>query len=160
MWKCSMFLRPIVLLAAIVSAAVAPASAQSATIAGIKAQLFYEETGEFSQDITDGKVTLWNTIIGEGGAGGPSSQTLVTVEVRRNGVDASDVKLDLRAAYGRKTLARQIYAVALYDEKTVFYAPLLLQNTGCREITLTARLTGKNADPAVKTAVIPFDCGE
>ena len=61
-----------------VSAAVAQETAPP-VIAAIRAQLYYEETGAFSDDILDrGELALWNTVIGEGDARHASNSTLVT----------------------------------------------------------------------------------
>src|SRR5919202_6847730 len=51
-------------------------------ITGIKAMLFFEQKGTFSDDILSRpNIALWNTVIGEGDAGIPSNSTLVLVEV-------------------------------------------------------------------------------
>ena len=51
-------------------------------ISDLRAQLFFSERGTFSDDLLKRKdLSLWNTIIGAGDAGGPSSATLLIVEV-------------------------------------------------------------------------------
>ena len=51
-------------------------------ITGLSAQLFFQDRAEFSADVlSQPNLYLWNTPGGEGQAGGPSSATLVTVEV-------------------------------------------------------------------------------
>lgn len=51
------------------------------SVAGIKAQLWYEHTGRLSDDILTGDFMLWNTLIGEGGAEEPASDVLISVKV-------------------------------------------------------------------------------
>jgi hypothetical protein len=131
-------------------------------IGAIRAQLFYEETGKFSKDIlSDKDLSLWNTIIGEGGAGGASNFTLVTVEVQGKDVPVGAVKIQVVARDStRKIIALNTAVVTLYDAKTSFNAPLFLYNTGCDEIEISASLLGKGISKnAVKTK-IPFACGE
>jgi hypothetical protein len=57
--------------------------AVSPTITAIRAQLYYERTASFSENIVaPSRIALWNVIVGEGDAEHPSNSTLVTVEVR------------------------------------------------------------------------------
>jgi hypothetical protein len=64
------------------STASSKSQAPSFKITAIKAMLFFEQTATFSKDVlADPNFVFWNTIIGEGDAGGPSSSTLVLVEV-------------------------------------------------------------------------------
>lgn len=50
-------------------------------IGKISARLWYEGTGRLSDDVLTDGFTLWNTIIGEGGAEEPASDVLVAVKV-------------------------------------------------------------------------------
>lgn len=132
------------------------------SITAIHAQLYYEETGAFSGDILGRPdFTLWNTVIGEGDAEYASNATLVTVEIGGKNVDVGAVNVEIRAldAKGR-VLAKSVGQVALYDDKTKFYAPLFLQDTGCKPITISARLTGKGIKAKPVSRTIPFACGE
>lgn len=131
-------------------------------ISAIRAQLYYEETGAFSADIlARPDFALWNTIIGGGDAEHASNSTLVTVEVSGKNIDVGAVNVEIKAldAKGR-VLAKSLGSVALYDAKTKFYAPLFLQDTGCKAITISARLTGKGMKAKSVTKKIPFACGE
>ena len=144
-----------------VSAAVAQETAPPA-ISAIRAQLYYEETGAFSDDILErGELALWNTVIGEGDARHASNSTLVTVEVSGKNVAVGAVDVEIRAldAKGR-VLAKSSSSVALYDDRTKLYAPLFLQDTGCAAITISARLKGKGIKTKSVTRTIPFACGE
>ncbi len=137
------------LLAAAISLAtvlsVQAAGPAAPKISAIRAQLYYEETGQFSKDIlSDKDLSLWNTIIGEGGSGGASNFTLVTVEVQGKDVPVGAVKIQVVARDSkRKIIAMNTAEVTLYDAKTSFNAPLFLYNTGCDEIEISASLLGK-----------------
>lgn len=131
-------------------------------ITAVRAQLYYEEQGKFSDDLlTQKDLALWNTIIGEGSSGGASSSTFVSVEVSGRGVPVGAVKVQITATDSKKKILQsKSFDLALYDEKTKFYAPLWLYDTGCEPITITAKLIGKGASPAPIVKKIPFACGE
>ncbi len=152
------------LLAAVVAAAAVSTAfaAEAPKIAAIRAQLYFEGSGRFSDDIlASGENTLWNTIIGEGGAGAPSNFTLVTVEVQGKDVAIGAVKVQITArGYKRKIVGQRTIDVSLYDEKTKFFAPLWLYDTGCDEIEISARLIGKGLANRTVKKTIPFKCGE
>jgi hypothetical protein len=150
-------------LAAVAVAAASTAfAAEAPKIAAIRAQLYFERTGTFSDDVlASGERTLFNTIIGEGGAGAPSNFTLVTVEVAGKDLPIDTVKVQITArGYKRKIVGQRTVRVAIYDEATKFHAPLFLHDTGCDEIEITARLIVKGAVKETKKKVIPFLCGE
>lgn len=154
-----------VLLSFVVAAVVAASSAFAAEapkITAIRAQLYFEGSGKLSDDVlASGENTLWNTIIGEGGAGAPSNFTLVTVEVTGKDVPQGAVKVQITArGYKRKIVGQRTMEVSIYDEATKFLAPLFLYDTGCDEIEVTARLIGKGVAKTVLKKVIPFKCGE
>ncbi|MEQ1781187.1 MAG: hypothetical protein ABMA14_07500 [Hyphomonadaceae bacterium] len=152
-------------LVVLVSCGVAPAFAQQVVppaITAIHAQLYFEETGAFSDDIlARGDLALWNTVIGEGDARHASNSTLVTVEVSGKNVAVGAVDVEIRAldAKGR-VLSKSSSSVALYDDRTKFYAPLFLQDTGCEAVTISTRLKGKGIKSKSITRTIPFACGE
>jgi len=133
-----------------------------AKISAIRAQLFYDSTGTFSSDILSRKeLALWNTIIGEGSAEAPSTSTFITVEVNGRNLPVGSVKLEITATGRRnRVFQKKIIGVELYDQRTKFYAPLWLYDTGCEEIKISARLIGKSASPNVVRKTIPFACGE
>ena len=131
-------------------------------IAAIHARLYYEHSGELSDDILARKeLALWNTGIGEGDSGGASTSTLVSVEVRGKDVPVSALKVEIVArGLKRKVLSQQTVYVSLYDKKTKFFAPLWLYDTGCEAVEVSARLIGKGASKTVVKKTIPFACGE
>lgn len=131
-------------------------------ISAIRAQLFYEATGTFSEDLLTMKdLALWNTIIGEGSSGGASTSTLVTVEIRGKNLDVGSTKVEITATGDKNRLIlKKLVDVAIYDERDRFYAPFWLYETGCEEIKISARLIGKTAPKTIVRKTIPFACGE
>lgn len=153
-----------ILAAVVVAAASTAFAAEPPTIAAIRAQHYFEGTGKFSDDIlASGENTLWNTIIGGGSAGAPSNYTLVTVEVQGKEVPVGKVKVQITArGYKRKIVGQRTIEVSIYDDKTKFFAPLWLNDTGCDEVEISARLIGKGVTVPTTTVkkIIPFKCGE
>lgn len=144
------------------AAAFAQAAKVSPKITAVRAQLFYETTGKFSPDILAAKdFALWNTIIGEGSAEAPSSSTFVTVEIGGRNVPVGSLKIEITATGDKnKVIQKKLIDVEIYDERTKFFAPLWLYDTGCEKIKISARLIGKGAPATVITKTIPFACGE
>jgi hypothetical protein len=134
----------------------------SPKITAIRAQLFYEPTGTFSEDILAKKdFALWNTIIGEGSADAASTSTLVTVEISGRHLPVGGTKVEITPT-GKKNrlIQKKLVSVDIYDERTKFYAPLWLNDTGCEPIKIAARLIGSGAPTGIITKTIPFACGE
>lgn len=131
-------------------------------ITAIRAQLFYDAQGTFSKDIlSDKDFVLWNTVIGEGSAGAPSTSTFVTVEVSGENVPVGSAKIEITAlGKNNRAIQKRLIDVELYDERTKFFAPLWLYNTGCEEIKISARLIGKGLPATAVTKKIAFSCGE
>ncbi len=130
-------------------------------ITAIRAQLFYDLKGTFSNDVLAVKnFAFWNTIIGEGDAESASTSTFITVEIGGTDKNGNLSKVELTATGDKgKVLLKKVVSVDLLG-RTKFYAPFWLYNTGCEKIKLSARLFVKNVPsvPVVKT--IPFACGE
>lgn len=131
-------------------------------ITAIRAQLFYDATGTFSQDILAQKdLALWNTVIGEGSAGAASTSTFVTVEISGRNLPVGATKVEITATGNKSRLIqRKVIGVDIYDERTKFVAPLWLHDTGCEPNKITARLIGASGAGSVMTKTIPFACGE
>jgi hypothetical protein len=132
-------------------------------ITAIKAMLYYEQKGTFSRDmLAKPEMSLWNTIIGEGEAGSPSSSTRVVVEVTgKAGADAPTTarKVELTATASGKALLKRAVDISLLEEAGKFYAAFWLYDTGCDHIKLSARIVGQT-QPSAMTRTIPFECGE
>lgn len=128
-------------------------------ITAMRAKIFYDVTGTFSEDIlVDNKdVVLWNTIGGET----PSTSTFVTVEISGKNLPAGITKIEITATGDkRRLIQKKLMPIELYDQRTTFFAPLWLYDTDCEPITISARLIGKGASAASVTKKIPFRCGE
>ena len=136
-------------------------------LSAIRAKLFYENTGEFSRDIlADPNIALWNTIIGEGGSGGPSNSTLVIVEVSGPAGDYNqNLKVEFTASYRTNgpnrppTVIKRVVPGGIMNDKGKFYSGFWLYDTGCSHVNLTARLLGLPR-PSTMTKTIKFECGE
>lgn len=131
-------------------------------ISAVRAQLFYDASGTFSDDILANKdLSLWNTIIGEGSAGEPSTSTFVSVVISGRNIPLGSLKIEITAT-GRKNrlIQKKLLDVDLYDERAKFFAPFWLYDTGCEEIKISARLIGKGASAVPVVKKIPFACGE
>jgi hypothetical protein len=149
------------------------ASAQkpySFKISQIQAKLFYDYSAAFSQQdvINDKNFALFNTIIGEGSAEGMSETTLVLVEITYGGLDdRNGPQLVFEAkGYKGKILQSKSIFVPFIDKAAGLkkYVPFILYETGCAEITVTAKLykDNKPKSPILSqmTKKIPFVCGE
>jgi hypothetical protein len=131
-------------------------------ITAIKAMLFYDGKGTFSDDIlTQPDLALWNTVIGEGSAGSPSNSTLVLVEVSGQ-YDPDKATLNRKVAF-TATAAKKVMLQRMADiyigKDGKFYAAFWLYDTGCEPIKLSARIVGQS-QPSAMTKTIPFKCGE
>ena len=131
-------------------------------ITAIRAQLFYDATGTLSEDILSQKdLALWNTIIGGGSAGAASTSTFVTVEISGRNLPVGATKVEVTARGDKNRLIQtRVIDVDIYDERTKFFAPFWLYDTGCEPIKVSARLMGVGAPRTVFTKTIPFACGE
>lgn len=131
-------------------------------ITAIKAMLFYDEKGTFSDDLfTQTNLALWNTIIGEGSAGSPSNSTLVLVEVS-GAYDPNSTtpnrKIEFTATESRRVILRRLIEISI-GKNGKFYAPFWLYDTGCGHVKLSARIIGQTQASSM-TKTIPFECGE
>jgi hypothetical protein len=128
----------------------------------IKAMLFLEGTGTFSEDIlTQPNLALWNTIIGEGSAGSPSNSTLVMVEVSGQydpNAAAPNRKVEFTATAANKILLKKLADIRIGKDGR-YYAAFWLYDTGCDPVKLSARIVGQS-QPSAMSKTIPFKCGE
>lgn len=159
--------RPLVLAAVLALAAATAAAARTAPaeppyrVTAVRAQLFYSDRGTFSGDIlANPRRSLWNTVIGEGDAGGPSTSTLVVVEVTGTpGSYEPERSVELTATAEGKVVLRAAQPAAILTQRGKMYAGFWLPDTGCRRIRLSARMRGQTQASEVKRE-IPFECGE
>lgn len=136
-------------------------------ITAIKAMLFFEQRATFSKDVlADPNFVFWNTIIGEGDAGSPSSSTLVLVEVAgKPGSYQPTRKIEFIATYkpngrnSREITVRRASEINSLSENGKFYASFWLYETGCSPVRLSARIVGQ-VQPSFMKKIINFECGE
>ena len=140
-----------------------PRPAPPHKITAIKALLFYSDKGSFSRDVlAKPDFTLWNTIIGEGDAEGPSDAMLVLVEVTGSpspNEPSPRRAVEFTAVASGKILLKRTKEIDLFGEDGKFYAPFWLYETGCHPVKLTARISGQ-AKPSSLSKTVPFACGE
>jgi|SRR5688572_2588843 hypothetical protein len=165
-------LRSVTVAVAAATAAVAllaPAAAAHAEtkqpaygVAAIRAHMVVEESGKIDpRDMTQ-HLMLWNTIIGEGDAEGPSSTTLIQVELAGpTFANLASGSLEVVVTAGGKKLLKQKLAIGtFFSEGTKLVVPFLVYDTGCDELAITATFTTPEKKKVKKTAGVPFACGE
>jgi hypothetical protein len=143
--------------AAFVALASTPALAANPTIQKIEAKLFYSETATLSDNVAEGSgVNLWNTIIGEGDAGGAASDVLVIVTVGAEPGAFVDTPLyiEITGSDGKSVASRKIEGLLIGSNGLVSKA-VLLDDSTCNALTVKAAI-GKSE----KSTAVPFACGE
>lgn len=135
----------------------------TAKITAIQAFLFYDHLGSVSPDLFKKKdLTLWNTIIGEGDAHSASKTTLILVKVEgRDILSTRHAKVGVEVTNSQGVqLLNESRTFDMYDSYRQSYIPVLIPNTGCEAITVSAKLVGKGLDPSSMSQTVPFSCGE
>jgi hypothetical protein len=130
----------------------------------LEAQLYYSDRGTFSRDILqDSTIRLWNAHIGEGTLEGPTTQTLVTVVVRRDTLLYQRGRVHFRATVGSTVIDDRTVRVGIEGADRRSRVVFLLHGTACDPVELRARLLrgGVRGDSLVeeRRARIPFRCG-
>ena len=130
-------------------------------IAGLEAKLFYSNSGRFSANIIGNpKIVLHNAPIGEGTIEGPSENTLLLVRIQGPPKGfLEDLRLRITATAGPDTLADREIKVGSMNTAGNYYAPCWLEDTGCDEVTVVAKLI-HGTESQRKTIIIPFECSE
>jgi hypothetical protein len=135
------------------------ASAQTAEIEDIRVQLFYERSGTLSEDLTKlKKVSLWNTIIGEGDAKEPANSFLVSVEIRGKPESFSkreSIAVTVFDKAKKSMVMQRRFDGLLFGKDGLLVKPVFVENRTCAPIEITAR-----SKSGVKTVTVPFACGE
>jgi hypothetical protein len=148
------------LLAFGVAASVAAPAQADGALDKVTTHLYYHETGAVD-DREASALTLWNTIVGEGDATGPSSAIFVRATVSgAETLTAGAVELVVSA--GKKRLSRQrvsldAYAATRGQPMTV---PFVLYGTGCESLAVKVTLLAGKKTVATRQLVLPFSCGE
>jgi hypothetical protein len=130
-------------------------------IVSIKAFLFLNDQGTQSKkNVADPNVFLWNAIIGEGGAGGYTHETLVIVEIAgEKGSLNTNRKLIFTATEKGKIKLQRTSSIHILNDNGRYYLPYLLYDTGCEPLKLSAKIIGQNK-PSIMERKINFECGE
>ena len=148
-------------LLAIPAGAAEPPKKPPVRIAEIEARLFYDTTGTLSDDLLARKEPFsgWNTVIGEGPAGGAATDLLVDVKIAGSGSDEQSIDDPLEiwvTDKAGKTLARRVVANLLVPYRGALHNAVWLRDVGCAgKLTMHARFRKQ-----VKTATLALDCGE
>ena len=135
----------------------------TAKVEAIRAHLYYDHNGTISGDIFAKKdITLWNTIIGEGDAASSSETTFVIVEISGRDISSTrNAKVNIVATNSKgDQIANETRNFSIYANYRKSYIPLLIPDTGCDHVTVTAKLVGKGFDMSSISQTIPFECGE
>lgn len=123
----------------------------------LKAHLIYDDDGTVdTRDVTVGKLALWNTPLGEGDAGRPSSSLLVLVGIpQRPTGKKPTAKLTLRVR--EKSTKRSLHNETIsIGSTTGAVVPFLVRGTGCEALELEAVVD--SGSPLVRA--VAFNCGE
>ena len=129
-------------------------------IVNIKAYLYFENKGTFSENILDNpNFILWNTIIGEGSAKSSSNSTMVVIEINGNPLKHISQRIEFVAMENNKVKIKQILDFTINDNNDKYFAVFWLYNTGCNPIKISAKILGQKDDNKIETT-IPFQCGE
>jgi hypothetical protein len=146
------------------SLALAPAPAAAAApalpapkVGAFRMQLFYENSGRLSNDISPPvEFTGWNTVIGEGSAEEAANDLLVSVEVRGPPGELIEQPLTLVARARGKVLAQRRFDSLLTNVQGRTWKALWLNDVGCAgriEVTATIGRSTRKSE-------LSLDCGE
>lgn len=139
---------------------VAPAlAADGFAISAVRAHLFYERSGQLSEDIAAIGGELYNTVIGEGAAAEPASNLLVVVEMTAAPGSSTEVPLVIEVSALRDdpvSLVRRSYDFLYTDHGDARVARAVwVENATCEPLRVVATHGEER-----QTVDIPFLCGE
>ena len=136
-----------------------PASASGLKIEDVRVQLFYENSGTLSEDLTKMKnVALWNTIIGEGDAREPANSFLVNVVLSGKAGSFDHTEKLVVTVFDetiKKSVVQKTFSSFLIEKSGRVIKPVFVENRTCSPIRITAK--SKNS---TRTIRLSFDCGE
>jgi len=137
---------------------------QDVEVVDLRAHLFCDRTAEFTEDVIgEDPPVLWNTIIGEGGAGCASSSTFVLV-ILQGPTDKylgdTTVEFLARVADEESTaLVERATRLGTSRPDGFSFLPFWIYDTGCTPIDLYAWVQG-NRTETERHERINFMCGE
>ena len=132
------------------------------TITDVRAHLFYSNGATFSENLIGNPKfrILWNTPIGEGEAGGPSSATLIVVEVSGNpGSFEGSRAVELAVRENNRETFRHRQALSVLNDQGHGYVAFWLYDTGCSPLRISTAVLGQR-NSSRRVVDIPFRCGE
>lgn len=101
-------------------------------IVAIRAQLWLETTGRLSDDILRPDFAGWNSIIGEGSAGEPANDLLISVQLRTAGEQLMPGPLEIKVTRGsRGTVATRRFERDLLAHEGSVWKAIWLKDVGC-----------------------------
>jgi len=126
-----------------------------------EANLFYQRSGTLSENIMDNpKVTLWNTVIGEGWANEPSTHVLLKIGIKNtSNTVLQKVKIETRVTEGTNLKFHKSFVNKLVQPGETQFTPVLLSNVGCRPLQIKIKSLVNNQFVRL-SKTIPFRCGE
>jgi hypothetical protein len=131
-------------------------------IVSVKAFLFFNHDGTFSENIIDNPdIGLFNVFIGGGGIKGPSHSTMVLVEIsgRAESYDGGMRKIQFTAVERRHTKLNKVTAINIIGDNGRYFEAFWLYDTGVNPIDITVKIIGQSEEREVKTK-IDFQSGE
>lgn len=140
--------RKYLLVAGLSAGTVSAAQAQVA-VDDIRIQFFAERTGTWSENIVGVRKNFTNTPRGEGDAGEPAEQVLVTLVFTgpKNSRSSDKVARDLanvtvtqQAKTGPRTLLRRAYGGFSFGESGRYHKVFMLDNATCAPLEVDVRL--------------------
>jgi hypothetical protein len=138
---------------AVLASLIGPLAAQVIEVESFRVQLFSEDTGKLSEDIS-GRGIVWNALIGHAQA----NAFLLTVIIKgepRSGDRTTVVTVSIVDDKSGRTLIRRNFKNFAFEEDGRVYKPLLVENRTCHPTRIVGRVKS-----VVKTLVMQFHCGE
>ena len=134
-----------------------PANGTSHSLGRIEMRLWYTRTGRLSGNVAPpAKVTLWNTVIGEGDAQEAAHDAIATVEILSSRTDNFAPPLRIEAQAKGKIVASRTVNNIVANTSGRSTEALWIPDIGCAgPVTVTARLGAHS-----KAITVRFDCGE
>ena len=158
-WLCApLFLAPLLLAGCATSAKAGDGlpPPEPLRVSDISLHLFRTDSGTLSDDLGN-EFSGWNTIIGEGAAGGPAEDMLVSVHLKSDGhYFIADRPLTITVSGEEGVLASRTVDNFLTSESGDSAVPLWVPEIGCAgPITIAATLDGLTVSETAN-----FACGE
>jgi hypothetical protein len=139
-------------------ASLAAAAAQTVQVEHIRVQLFYENSGQLSDDLTKKKdLALWNTIIGEGDSGGPATAFLASVVLKSkpSSLVKREVVVTIMDDKKKAKVMERRFGGLSFGKDGLLVKPVLVENRTCSPTNISV-----STGTSTKSVALPFECGE